>query len=416
MKCQRGGNLKAGGKGSGQQKTAAERTWTMGKNLKGKELGEGLSQRRDGRYMARYKGKSRYADTEREARAAYRQLVQDVESHAFVNKSALTLDEYFKEWLAGRYDLKGSTKANYKTWYNILTGKRKWQHGDKPKKKPLDGGRKVQSLEKRDITAAQAALIANDNKPETVNCVMGLLKQLMKQAVQDGIIAITPCYGIKTVKGKREERASNTIHRALTREEQAAFMEAAKGEWLYNMIDFMLRTGVRSGEARGLRWRDIDHRKRQIHIRNNRTWDENRREIDGSPKTETSTRDIPLTPEIKTVLDRQRQQLRDMFGNIQGFNDPVFKSVQGNIVTKSSLKTAFDRTLSRMEASGHGIEPITPHALRDTFATRAIEAGMNPQTLKTLLGHSSLSMTMDLYAHVLPDTKREEMEKIAAAF
>ena len=59
---------------------------------------------------------------------------------------------------------------------------------------------------------------------------------------------------------------------------------------------------------------------------------------------------------------------------------------------------------------------ISPHTFRHTFATRAIEAGMPPQVLKTILGHSSLAMTMDLYSHVMPDIKAEEMEKIANAF
>ena len=57
-----------------------------------------------------------------------------------------------------------------------------------------------------------------------------------------------------------------------------------------------------------------------------------------------------------------------------------------------------------------------PHSFRHTFATRAIEAGMPPQVLKTILGHSSYAMTMDLYAHVLPDVKKDEMEKIEQAF
>ena len=58
------------------------------------------------------------------------------------------------------------------------------------------------------------------------------------------------------------------------------------------------------------------------------------------------------------------------------------------------------------------IAPFTSHALRDTFATRCIEQGGNPQTLKTILGHSSYSVTMDLYSQVLPNTRKEEMEKI----
>ena len=59
-----------------------------------------------------------------------------------------------------------------------------------------------------------------------------------------------------------------------------------------------------------------------------------------------------------------------------------------------------------------GIERISTHALRDTFATRAIESGMNPQTLKEILGHASYSMTMDLYAHVMGETKTREMNLI----
>ena len=65
---------------------------------------------------------------------------------------------------------------------------------------------------------------------------------------------------------------------------------------------------------------------------------------------------------------------------------------------------------------GKEFEPIHIHTLRHTFATRCIENGMQPQVLKTILGHSSLSMTMDLYSHVLPDTKVEEMKKIANCF
>ena len=70
------------------------------------------------------------------------------------------------------------------------------------------------------------------------------------------------------------------------------------------------------------------------------------------------------------------------------------------------------KILSGLREQGTVIEPFTYHALRDTFATRYIEQGGNPQTLKTILGHSSLSMTMDLYSHVLPNTRQEEMNRI----
>lgn len=70
------------------------------------------------------------------------------------------------------------------------------------------------------------------------------------------------------------------------------------------------------------------------------------------------------------------------------------------------------RIKKQIEKDGKEITPFTFHSLWHTFATRAIENGMNPQTLKAILGHSSLSMTMDLYSHVMEDTKAQEMEKM----
>ena len=85
-------------------------------------------------------------------------------------------------------------------------------------------------------------------------------------------------------------------------------------------------------------------------------------------------------------------------------------------MSRDRLQAEINRIVNHILADGQDFPRITPHIFRHTFATRAIEAGMPPQVLKTILGHSSLAMTMDLYSHVLPDTKAAEMEKIAGAF
>lgn len=79
----------------------------------------------------------------------------------------------------------------------------------------------------------------------------------------------------------------------------------------------------------------------------------------------------------------------------------MFVSVYGKMVDNCTVNRAITSALSRLEEQGKAMEHFTLHALRDTFATRYIEQGGSPQTLKTILGHSSLAITMDLYSHVL---------------
>ena len=165
---------------------------------------------------------------------------------------------------------------------------------------------------------------------------------------------------------------------------------------------------MRIGEAVALRRSDIDTRKGLIHIRRTITRTTGGRVVGDTTKTRTSKRDIPLTPALKAILQRQEQLNRQMFHNeptaIDGL---IFRTMRGKIITSSTI-------IKDMEATqkAAGIDHFSVHAFRDTFATFALESGMSPQTLKEILGHSSFSMTMDLYAHVLADTKADEMGKV----
>lgn len=94
----------------------------------------------------------------------------------------------------------------------------------------------------------------------------------------------------------------------------------------------------------------------------------------------------------------------------------LFCNENGEPLSRERVQSEIERIIRRIREDGHDFSRITPHVFRHTFATRAIEAGMQPQVLKTILGHSSLAMTMDLYSHVLPDTKAAEMEKIDVSF
>lgn len=287
----------------------------------------------------------------------------------------------------------------------------------------LIGAVRVRDLERRQVIALQKAL-REKLTTAGVNTRLSLLSSLMRSAVADRIRPDNPCDGVKTLR-RTEPQARECSHRALTPEEQAAFFRAAAGlppegeerqkyqrgkAWLYELLCFLIMTGCRAGEARALKWSDIDTKKGVVHIRRTITETEDGIAIGTSTKTKSSTRDIPLTDGIREILRQQRQKCLDVVGAVP-VDGLIFISANTHgLIHEGALTKGMNAICRRA-----GIERISAHALRHTFATRAIEQGMNPQTLKTILGHTTLAMTMDLYAHVLPDTKAAEMNSLSIA-
>ena len=152
-----------------------------------------------------------------------------------------------------------------------------------------------------------------------------------------------------------------------------------------------------------------------LHVRRTVNYIEGKGYYEDVPKTASSLRDIPLTDDIFKFLNDQMSFQRQ-YTKIHNIGQYIFCNELGEVLSRERVQAEIDRITKKIISDGVEFPHITPHVFRHTFATRAIEAGMEPQVLKTILGHSSLAMTMDLYSHVLPDTKAEAMEKIAIAF
>ena len=242
----------------------------------------------------------------------------------------------------------------------------------------------------------------------SIKVVAAVLNGCFQQALKNGLIERNP---VKLAELPRQKERKE--RQAMTKEQQALFMEYAKESYLYNFFAVMLRTGMRSGELKGLKYTDIDKKENVIHVQRTLKYIEGLGYLEDTPKTRTSTRDIPLTEDILTLLENQK----GYWGfKVERLDRYLFCNEEGKPLSRERVQAEIDRTIKRIRAAGHDFPRITSHVFRHTFATRAIEAGMQPQVLKTILGHSSLAMTMDLYSHVLPDTKAEEMQKIISMF
>jgi integrase len=265
------------------------------------------------------------------------------------------------------------------------------------------GDIKLKEITIEDLRELQKKLKEN-RQCETVNYYMALVKHIMSDATKQRLLDYNPCVLIKNYK-RQEETARDTIHRALTIEEQKKFFSCSRyKESAYaNIMKFAINTGMRAGEIGALKSTDIYDGL--IHVQRTITRNEYGIYIIGKDaKTKAGKRVIPLNDQIEAILEEQKKCNKILFGSETADNGLLFTATEGGILNV----TAIDRDIKKICQSVN-IEPITMHAFRATFATRALEAGMAPKILQEILGHKSFSMTMDLYGHVLNDTKINAM-------
>ena len=314
----------------------------------------------------------------------------------------ITLDTYFSEWEARRTGtVKPSTERRcYSNFIKNIS--------------PYIGQKRLRSLDRRDIFKLQQALKERGLKESTINMNLATLHNIIKGAVLDEIIPKNVCSSISTLKFSGKE-ARETIHRALKDDELIPFFEAARGFYYYRALKLMSLSGMRAGEVCALLESDIDLSAGIIHITKTITLSKKGYVIQ-TPKTKTSKRDIPINAQLKEVI---KEQLKYNKNRPAAFSDTIgylFPNPDGGFSTPTSLNITISRILDKLRRDGIDIEHFSSHAFRDTFATRAIEAGMKPETLQGILGHKNIGMTMNLYYHLSEEKKKTEMQMIRLPF
>jgi len=276
--------------------------------------------------------------------------------------------------------------------------------------KPYIGSKQLQTLRAEQVQAVINALVAEGKAPSTVRKAYTIMHLAFEQAIVNGILAHNPAN--RTILPKMEQEEI----RFFTLDEQRRFIESLPDNTSGRALYFILGTGMRLAELTGLRWSDIQEDQFSISqtIRRNRNFDENdpRRTClqTSTPKTKAGRRTIPLTPKLKEILAVQRRQqleTRLAAGDKWHPLDLVFTTEVGTPYEGRNLTRTLHRVLREQ-----GIERLGVHALRHTFATRALEAGMDVRTLSEILGHANITLTLQLYAHSTSETKRKAMESL----
>lgn len=282
---------------------------------------------------------------------------------------------------------------------------------------PNIGQCNLETLKKRDIDQLYHKLLTSGRveRPEakskgkglavkTVQNVHICLRSALQEAYRQELIEKNPASLVKvpTYKATQQKRSKIEI---FTIEEQRRLEAALPNNTFGNAIMFCLHTGMRSGELLALQWSDIDYHHRRININkevsriNNLESATERKTIlciRDRVKTDSSCRIISLTPSLIDLLDRQKKHASG--------SPMIFPGVKGQLLDPSTLRTHYQAILKQAD-----LPHRTIHALRHTFATRALEANVPVKVVSDILGHSSVQFTLDRYSHVLPNLQEAAM-------
>ena len=392
----------------------------MGKDLKGKELGKGLYQRKDGRYEAKavINGKkiNLYDTKLTTLRQRFEKAKIEVKSGVSSKFIEATLDEWFEFWFntCKTPKIKQQSIRPMKNKYKNTLGR-------------YIGHYKISSLKNIDIQCAVNELLKTDIALSSIREAVGRVTECLDSAKNNGLINTNPCFDI-IVPWKVEE----PYRRFLTVKEQNTFLLEAKNTWYYEMFYTMFCTGLRIGEVGGLMWKDIDFQNKCFNIQQALSCnyeDGVKTMVLTTLKTANSYRSIPFMGGVEEILkewkrkqQKEKKRLGDRWRSHGEFEDLVFTTSLGSPITryigeketKKIVKAINEREVFQaMQESREPIifERVYPHAIRHTFCSRCFEKGIAPKVVQGLMGHARYSTTIDIYTHVMGTTIDMEIEK-----
>ena len=362
--------------------------------------GEGsIRKRKDGRWEGRYTaghnletGKPIYRNvlgkTQAEVKEKLKTAIQETQSLDFSKTGQYTVGQWMDVWYENYAKIK-VRPSSHQTYKGYIENHIKPNIGDIP----------LEKLTTLDLQRLYKTLLANGRvdrleskgqpkglSPKTVRNIHQILSSALKLAQEQRIILTNPAEGCALPKVEHREMKTLPV------EQLQSFLREAKDSGVFELYYLELATGLRRGELLGLKWEDIDLEhgdlrvKRQIARINGKV-------VEAPLKTRNAYRTLPLAEDTISILKEQKKKV--------GNSPWVFPSATGGPISPDSVLHMLHRVLKRA-----GLPQVRFHDLRHTFATLALQNGVDIKTVSGMLGHFSAGFTLDTYAHVTTSAQK----------
>lgn len=387
-------------------------------------LRTGEGQRPNGTYEYRWTdktGKRRrvYAKTLEELREKEKEIERDKSDGIKAEARYVTVNELFDLWKQIKRGLKDNTFQNYQYMCNTFV-------------RPEFGKKRISTLKKSDVKRFYNYLADERGlQASTIDSIHTVLHQVLDMAVDDSYIRNNPSNNV--LKELKQSHVFKTEKRkALTKPQQDLLLDFLQRNHTYNhwypIFAVMLGTGLRVGEATGLRWCDIDLDKGMVDVNHTLVYYCHRHEVEkngcyfnvNTPKTETSTRQVPMMDFVKEAFLKEKEYQEavgvECKATVDGYTDFIFVNRFGNVQHQGTLNKAIrriirdcnDEVLMKGEDDPVLLPHFSCHTLRHTFTTRMCEAGVNVKVIQDTLGHADIATTLNIYADVTKELKQTE--------
>ena len=388
---------------------------------KGRKLFNGESQRKDGKYEYKYqdawgKRKTVYSwkltPTDRvpagkrddiSLREKIKQIQKDLNSNIAPDGGNFTVLELVEKYISQKTGVRHNTRANYNFVVNVI-------------KKEAFGQKRIDRIKVSDAKEWLIKMQQIDGRGySSIHTIRGVVRPAFQMAVDDDLLVKNPFgFQLNTVVVN-----DSVTREAITRKQERDFLEFVKNDKhfckYYDGIYILFKTGLRISEFVGLTKKNLDFENSRIIVDHQLQKTRDMKYIIEDTKTESGERMVPMTPEVKEAFqrilaNRKNPKVEPMVDGYSGF---LFLDKNGRPMVALHWEKYFQHIREKYNKIYRVQMPkVTPHVCRHTFCSNMAKSGMNPKTLQYIMGHSDISVTLNVYTHLNYDDAEEEMQKV----